>query len=85
MNHNFVSKTLLLLLASMDIDISTQSLCEQVAAKVKSAKIGTVLQTWTGICLIVREQMLSGKGTKLDSFGTFSFTRTGFRIQLFIL
>jgi hypothetical protein len=68
----------------MDIDISTQSLCEQVAAKVKSAKIETVLQTWTGIGLIVREQMLLGKGMKLDSFGTFSYTRTGFLIRLLI-
>ena len=61
----------------MEIDISTQSLCELVAAKVKSAKLETVLQTWTGIGIIIRDQMVTGKGMKLDSFGTFSFTRTG--------
>jgi nucleoid DNA-binding protein len=60
----------------MEIDLSTQQFSEQVASALK-VSLDTVIRTWHGIGLVIRDQMISKKGVKLDGFGSFSFTRTG--------
>ena len=69
----------------MQIDLSTQSICEQVASTSKAVPVDAVLQMWKGISDISRDQLLAGKGLKLDSFGTFSLTRTGEDIFILLI
>ena len=61
----------------MEIDLSTQQFCEQVASSFKNVSLDTVIRTWHAIGQLVKDQMQTHKGAKLDGFGTFSFTVKG--------
>ena len=61
----------------MDIDLSTQQFCEQVASSFKTVSLETVIRVWHAIGPIVCDQMQGGKGVRLDGLGIFSFTIKG--------
>ena len=61
----------------MDIDLSTQQFCEQVASSFKTVSLETVIRVWHAIGPVVRDQMQGGKGVRLDGLGIFSYTIKG--------
>jgi hypothetical protein len=65
----------------MSIDLSTQTFCELTASNLKS-NLDNVIRTWRSIGVIVRNQLASGRGIRLDSLGSFSFTVKGLLYKL---
>ena len=62
----------------MQIDLSTQQICEGVKRSLGSAVTLTqVVKLWHSVGTIIRAQLEQRKGVKLDHFGSFNFDMLG--------
>ena len=62
----------------MQIDLSTQQICEGVKRSLGSAVTLTqVVKLWHSVGTIIRAQLEQRKGVKLDHFGSFNFDILG--------